>query len=105
MVRAGNATGRIITQAQDKWGRWVSQTFQGVQGQSITMVSAYQVVTDVSRSGSNTTATEQYSLLVHDQDSMKAPRSAFRRDLKAFLLQCRSRGDELILVGDFNETM
>ena len=105
MVTTGNATGRITAQAQDKWGRWVSQTFQGVQGRAITIVSAYQVVTDVARGGSNTTATQQYSLLVHERDSVKAPRSAFRRDLKAFLQMCKNRGDELILVGDFNEAL
>jgi hypothetical protein len=40
MLAAGNVTGRIISQDQDKWGRWVSQTFQGMAGRKITMVSA-----------------------------------------------------------------
>ena len=103
MLTAGNATGRIISQTQDKWGRWVSQTFQGMEGRTITVISAYQVVTDVARGGTTTATTQQYSLLVHEQDATKAPRAAFRRDLKAFLHQCRARGDELILVGDLNE--
>ena len=105
MLTVGNAAGRIISQTQDKWGRWVSQTFQGKVGRTITIVSAYQVVTDIARGGTTTATTQQYSLLVHDQDSTKAPRAAFRRDLKTYLQQCRQRGDELILVGDFNETI
>lgn len=68
------------------------------------MVSAYQVVTDVARGGTNTVTTQQYSLLLQEQDATKAPR-AFRRDLKVFLHQCKNQGDELILVGDFNEAM
>jgi hypothetical protein len=72
-------------------------------GRKITVVSAYQVVTDVARGGTTTTTTQQYSLLVHEQDSTRAPRTAFRRDLRTFLQKCKTRGDELILVGDFNE--
>ena len=105
MLAVGNATGRILSETKDKWGRWVSQTFQGAPGRTITIVSAYQVVTDVARGGSTTVATQQYSLLVHDNDSTKAPRTAFRRDLKVFLQQRKDRGEELIVVGDFNEAI
>jgi exonuclease III len=105
MLTVGNATGRVLSQTNDKWGRWVSQTFQGTAGRTITIVSAYQVVTDVARPGTTTVATQQYSLLVHEQDSTNAPRTAFRRDLKTYLQQCRHRGEELILVGDFNEAI
>jgi hypothetical protein len=106
MQTVGNATGRILSQSHDKWGRWVSQTFQGSVGRTITMVSAYQVVTNIAKSGSTTAATQQYSLLVYDQqEPTKAPRVAFRRDLKHYLQTCRNRGDELIVVGDFNEAV
>ena len=84
----------------------MSQTFQGAAGQTITMVSAYQVVTDIAKGGTTTATTQQYSLLlVHEQDSTKAPRAAFRRDLKCYLQGCRNRGEEFIVVGDFNEAV
>jgi exonuclease III len=105
MLTTGNATGRIISQDQDKWGRWVSQSFQGVQGRIVTIVSAYQVVTDVPRGGSNTVTTQQYCLLLQDNATTQSPRTAFRKDLMAFLHRCRSRGDELIVMGDFNEAV
>jgi hypothetical protein len=105
MLTVGNATGRILSQSHDKWGRWVNQTFQGAKGRTITMVSAYQVVTDTTKGGTTTVATQQYSLLSNDQDSTTAPRTVFRRDLKLFLQKCRNRGEELILVGDFNEAV
>ena len=105
MLTAGNATGRILSQDHDKWGRWVSQTLQGAAGHTVTVVSAYQVVTDLAKGGTTTATTQQYALLVHHQDSIVAPRTAFRRDLRTFLHQCRNRGDELILIGDFNEAV
>jgi hypothetical protein len=82
MLAAGNVTGRIISQDQDKWGRWVSLTFQGMAGRKITMVSAYQVVTDVARGGTTTATTQQYSLLVNDQDSLQPHVQHFDEILK-----------------------
>ena len=107
MLTVGNATGWILNQNKDKWGRWVSQTFQGAAGRTITIVSAYQGVTDRVKAGTTTVATQQHSLLVHEQDPTPslAPRTAFLRDLKTFLQQCRNGGEELILVGDFNEAI
>lgn len=61
MLSMGNATGRVISQhTKDKWGRWVSQTLQaGAAGTTITIVLAYQVVTDFARGGTTTVATQQ----------------------------------------------
>jgi hypothetical protein len=41
MMTMGHAAGRVKSTYQDKWGRWVSQIFQGRAGQVITIVSAY----------------------------------------------------------------
>ena len=38
------------------------------------------------------------------QDPITDLRKAFKRDLTSFLQQCQSQGEEIILVGDFNET-
>ena len=103
MLTVDNATGRIKSQDQDKWGRWVCQTLQGSAGRQVTIVSAYQPVTDTSKPGTVTVATQQHTLLVQQRNSILSPREAFCRDLRAFLVQRREMGDELILVGDFNE--
>lgn len=42
----GEVTSRLCERFQDKWGRWTSQTYQGKRGRQITVISAYQVVTD-----------------------------------------------------------
>ena len=105
MTTVGNATGRIQHQTSDDLGRWVSQTFQGAAGRRVTFISAYQVVSDVVTPGTTTAASQQKSLLVLRNDSISAPRQAFRRDLSAFLQQCKSAGDEIVLTGDFNEVL
>ena len=102
-MTVGNATGRVKTTSQDKWGRWSSQTFQGRAGVTLTIISAYQVVTDSPGKGLTTAASQQHSLLIQEQDPVTSPRVAFRRDLKRYLHQCQSEGHEILLVGDFNE--
>ena len=44
MITAGDLTGRVIAQKHDKWGRWVSQIYQGKGSTKIAIYSAYQVV-------------------------------------------------------------
>ena len=103
MMTMWNATGRIKTQDQDNWGQWVSQTLQGSAGRQVTIITAYQPVTDTCKPGTVTVATQQHTLLVQQQDPLTSPREAFCRDLRVYLLQLRELGDEIILVGDFNE--
>jgi exonuclease III len=103
ILSVGNITSRLSGRFQDKWGRWTSQTFRGRAGRSLTVISAYQVVTDNPARGTTTTAAQQYSLLLSTQDKLKSPRAAFRRDLARFIKQCQSLGQEILLTGDFNE--
>ena len=103
MISAGNATGRVRTTHHDKWGRWTSQTFQGREGITVTIISAYQVVTDTPGKGLTTAASQQQSFLIQAQDTITSPRVAFRRDIRAYIQQCRREGQEILLMGDFNE--
>ena len=102
MVAAGNVTGRIKNPLSDSLGRWVSQTFQGASGRRITIVSAYRVVSDVVVPGTTTAAAQQQSLLIRRNDPIQAPRKEFRRDLALYLQECKSAGDEIMLLGDFD---
>ena len=102
MVSTGDITGRIIGQSYDKWGRWTSQTFRGAGNRNVTIISAYQVVTDNPHTGLITVTSQQQSILVQSNDSV-TPRMAFKRDLRKFLRERVTLGDELLLVGDFNE--
>jgi hypothetical protein len=103
IMTVGDITGRVRTVYQDKWGRWVCHKLQGRTGRIISIISAYQVVTDFPGKGLITAASQQQSLLIQAQDSITAPRMAFRRDLGNYLKQCREGNEEILLPGDFNE--
>ena len=102
-MSVGDITSRMSERFQEKWGRWTSQTFRGRDGNALTVISAYQVVTDNPARGTTTAAAQQYSLLLHTNDKLKAPRAAFRRDLTAYVKQCKSSGNKILLTGNFNE--
>jgi hypothetical protein len=105
MMTTGNTTGRVLASETDPWGRWTSQTYRGLDQLKITIISAYQVGQDVPKKGVVTAATQQRSLILLANDPVSDPRIAFKRDLSDYLRTCKSRGDEVILVGDFNENM
>ena len=98
-----HTTGRVISHNVDKWGRWTSQTLQGKHDRRITVVNVYQVIADTSGTGMVTSATQQRSLLLESEDRLSDPREAFLRDLTVYLQECVSKGDELLVMGDFNE--
>ena len=103
MMTMGDATGRVKATNQDIWGRWVSHVYQGRAGKVLTIISAYQVVTDTPGKGLTTAASQQQSFLIQAQDPIIAPRVAFRRDLGKYLQQCKNDGSDILLMGDFNE--
>jgi hypothetical protein len=105
ILSVGNITSRISGRFQDKWGRWTSQTYNGRTGRQLTVISAYQVVTDTPARGTTTAAAQQHSLLLQTQDLVRSPRVAFRRDLMRYIKQCQSSGQEILLTGDFNESI
>ena len=105
ILSTGPATGRILKTGHDPWGRWSYQTFAGKEGKQVTIISAYQVVAQrQALKGQFTTATQQHSLLLRQQDKITDPRTAFRRDLQSFLRLCtQEEGHDILLLGDFNE--
>jgi hypothetical protein len=105
MITTGNTTGRVIASDADPWGRWTSQTYPDLNQLKITTISAYQVGQDVPEKGAVTAATQQRSPLLLANDPVSDPRIAFKRDMSNYIQTCKSRGDELILVGDFNEKL
>ena len=105
MFSTGNITGRLEGQQADHMGRWVTQTMKGQQGKQLTIISAYQPVTDSKHTGQMTVTTQQRNVLIRSQDPVTEPRKAFKRDLRKLLKQLTDQGDEILLVGDFNETI
>ena len=101
----GNITGQITGTDQDPLGRWVCQTFRGKEGFLLTVISAYQVVETKPKGGTTTAASQQVSLLTQANVEDRDPRNAFKRDLRSYLTKCKQRGHEILLLGDFNESI
>jgi hypothetical protein len=105
MFSVGHITGRVISQSHDHMGRWVTQTYRRQGGLQITIVTAYQVVTDNPHTGLTTATSQQRSQLVQSNDPIQEPRKAFKRDIRQLLKTLIQRGDQVMLLGDFNETI
>ena len=98
-----NLTGRVESHEADHLGRWVSYTLRGRGSQFLTIINVYQVVTDKPGKGLTTAASQQQSLLIQLQDPIIAPPQAFKRDLWTFVDSRIKRGEEIMILGDFNE--
>jgi hypothetical protein len=75
MFSVGNMTGRVAEFHQDHMGRWVSQ--KGFSGKQVTIISAYQAVTDRHYMGFLTVTTQQRNILTQLEDPVSEPRKAF----------------------------
>ena len=94
---------------RDRMGRWVSTRYKGQSQQRVTMITAYQVSQDT-RTGKSTAVNQQINMILEESvargiHTRTKPRDAFIQDLSAFIQQRQSEGDQIILVGDFNETV
>lgn len=95
---------------RDRMGRWTAMRYSGRQGTHVTVISAYQVCAGKVRPGSITAANQQQSQITLESikqgiDSRVAPRNAFIQDLQSFIHEWQTKGDDIILLGDFNEDM
>ena len=105
LVSMSHITGRVISTHSDKWGRWTSQTFRCQHERKLTVISAYQVVPDSQSPGKVTAAEQQRSLLIESQDPLREPRPAFVRDLHQYLQLCLDAAEDILILGDFNESI
>jgi exonuclease III len=102
----GKISAQLLNTGTDALGRWTYQTFSGKCNSNVTIITAYQVCEKaVSQCGRYTAAAQQESLLRQRGEANPNPRKHFRIDLTTFLQQRRQDGDELILLGDFNEAL
>ena len=100
-------TSQIKSHTRDRMGRWVSISLTGAHNRRIRIIAAYQVCSN-SRQGTHTAASQQRSQIIEEQSTSgfinrPTPRQAFIQDLQSFILQVQSEGEEIIVVGDFNE--
>jgi exonuclease III len=109
IMACNSITSTIKSHNRDRMGRWTSIRLDTHSGKHLRIISAYQVC-PVIRTGSNSAASQQKAqLIVEDANQpflkRRSPREAFTQDLQAFINQCQKNGDDILLVGDFNEDM
>jgi hypothetical protein len=68
-MSVGDITGRIMSQGQEKWGRWTSQSIRDTGTTNVTIISAYQVVSDNPNIGTATASAQQRSFLLQTSTS------------------------------------
>ena len=108
LVTQGHSSGRVVRQGHDNLGRLSYQVLSCKNSRSLTIVSAYQVcqqqILNNNRVASSTASSQQISLL-RQQGRSENPRMAFVHDLENFLDERIQAGSEILLLGDFNETL
>ena len=101
----GPLAGRMKLAHKDQYGRWVHIDLLGRDGRLVSIICAYQVVQEKGSHGDRTTYSQQVRLMrlagIQDPD----PRKQFIRDLRTLVSSLRKNGNDIILMGDFNESI
>ena len=101
----GNLAGRIRKQHPDRYGRWIRVDLLGRDGRTVSIICAYQVVQEKGDHGINTTYSQQVRMMRLDGVLDPDPRKAFIQDLKSLVQNLRQDNHDIILMGDFNESI
>ena len=101
----GSLAGRVRKHHLDKYGRWIHVELLGRDGRTVDIICAYQVVQEKGDHGARTTYSQQVRMMRLDGISDPDPRKAFIRDLKILVQQLRAADHDIILMGDFNESI
>jgi hypothetical protein len=103
----GTIQGRIMEKGQDELGRWAFIKLRRDNSPPIMVISTYQVVdVPAQEAGKSTYATQLYA--AYSKEKRPDPeklRKHHSDDLVAFVQNCQSRGELIILAGDLNETL
>jgi hypothetical protein len=87
-------------------GRWSFTTITGKNNRKILVITIYQVCqTRIATAGSNTAYAQQWHILRQKGETTPDPRKSFKKDLDQFLAPHHEEGSEILLLGDFNETI
>jgi hypothetical protein len=104
----GKWSGRILDQGMDSHGlgRWSYVRIHGKNGREVLIATVYQACkAHYDSIGPNTAYAQQWHLLRQSGDTKPNPRKRFITDLDAFLAPHHAAGTEILLMGDFNETL
>ena len=101
----GSLTSRVRSQYADPYGRWCCTILGGKRQRKLAILNAYQVSQrDHSRTGPFTAQTQQRVQLA-SSGRPPLPRKCFLLDIKQYIHKLQTTGCDIILGGDFNETL
>lgn len=102
----GKHASRLDTNGKggDPLGRWSYASFRRRHFPPVTIISAYQVCPRPTNRLGNTAYHQQDRILQQAARNM-SPRQAFIEDLQGFITHLQSLGHDIILGGDFNESL
>jgi zinc-binding in reverse transcriptase/Endonuclease/Exonuclease/phosphatase family len=101
----GPLAGRVIRSDVDKYGRWTRVDLLGRDGRIVSVLCAYQVVQESGNHGDQTTYSQQVRLMRLDGNLSPDPRFQFIQDLTALVKSLKASNHDIILMGDFNESI
>jgi hypothetical protein len=108
LITHGKYSGRVVNHGTDPLGRWSYQTLSAKNNRRITFIIAYQTCQQLQQQQStiqSLTAHAQQTSMLRQQGRTTTPRKAFHTDLKHLLTTLQSDHHEILLAGDFNETL
>jgi hypothetical protein len=103
IIAQGDATGRIIYQDSDKYGRWSYFHLQGQNDTIITYISVYKVCKKPTNAQGIASYHQQETAFRIERRPNANPQHNFREDIIKFIQSQQTRGHMIILAGDFNE--
>lgn len=107
LLLLGSITGRLEPKGRgsDRMGRWSYIHLRRKNSPPITVISAYQVCFRPTNQLGNTAYHQQQRLLSKEGRHHLHPRKAFIQDLSAFVTNLLEKQHDIILGGDFNESL
>jgi hypothetical protein len=69
------------------------------------VICAYQVVQEQGQHGDQTAYSQQFRMMRLEGNSAPKPRRQFIHDLKAFIKSLKQSNRDILLMGDFNESI
>ena len=106
-VTMGKLSGRVLETGSDEFGRWVYTKFNASGNKNVTVIGIYQPCDQNYKTAGPTTSTiQQYSLLKQaGRHNPHRVRHHYATDLVQFVKECQSKGEQVCVGGDFNETL
>ena len=109
----GNLHGRIRSKIEDVFGRWCGFTLIGKGGKEILILTVYNVSQERASGNDTLYNQQQAQYLLHynnhglqsDRERYIDPKKRFVKDLSSLLKAATATGKDIILTGDFNDTI